>query len=63
MTPIYMVIEIRPDGTETQLPLGTFLKNGTQTTYTVNGHIAFSTKTKMESEHPENTYRVDRDWV
>lgn len=55
---LYTLVEIRPDGTEAEMYLGTQLKDGTRTTYTVNGDTAYRYKKQWEKEFPEYTYEI-----
>lgn len=55
---LYTLIEIRPDGTEQEMYLGTQLRDGTRTTYTVDGATAYRYKATWEAMHPEYTYEV-----
>ena len=58
MTTLYTLVEIRPNGHETELYLGTKLKDGTRTTYTVDGNTAYQIQKKWEKEFPEYRYEV-----
>lgn len=55
---LYTLVEIRPDGTEQEMYLGTKLRDGTRTTYTVNGDTAYRYKKRWEAMHPEYTYEI-----
>lgn len=57
-TILYTLVEIRPDGTEHEMYLGTKLKDGTRTTYTVNGETAYRYQKQWEAEFPEYTYEM-----
>jgi predicted cupin superfamily sugar epimerase len=58
MTTLYTLVEIRPNGHETELYLGTKLKDGTRTKYTVDGNIAYQTQKKWEEANPNYRYEV-----
>jgi hypothetical protein len=57
-TTLYILVEIRPDGTENEMYLGTQLKDGTRTTYTVNGDTAYRYQKFWQKEFPEFTYEM-----
>lgn len=57
-TILYILVEIRPDGTEQEMYLGTKLRDGTRTTYTVNGDLAYQYQKKWEQMHPEYRYEM-----